>query len=434
MDFIIDNPKIVERYLRASISLINADRSLSGYNIFTFNQFVYALGYRISLKNGGFETAPRADLIRKAIFSMFDNECVTIEKFTQHLQMHYTTYKKQKQTKFFIVFPSKLPITSIRKRYFTIANNRVYIKSYSAIKKFDICNSNLINEQPDKPIITDCFKQGYSYFVLEGYSRHKYEFYQERMQIYEMLRSIFYFAENYRSIRIFGRSRPISLIGYPQIGFIFDKNFKFIDVISHTDKNTLDNVNVHRFNEREVIESTNKILTKINSIPDEKLRNVFILAFEIHNSALDNYDEEWLCCFKFWQILERLALADQNLKYEDLCKRLLPFIGEIEPYYDIIQLYLKKRHNYVHNGNIHDFTYQDVEVIKDISEFLLLSLLYKAGKMKNLKTLKGIYDSIDIYFKNVDVMDPSSLKTIKEKMRYLRRYERSSFFKKRLLV
>ena len=254
------------------------------------------------------------------------------------------------------------------------------------------------------------------------------------MQIYEMLRSIFYFAENYRSIRIFGRSRPISLIGYPQIGFIFDKNFKFIDVISHTDKNTLDNVNVHRFNEREVIESTNKILTKINSIPDEKLRNVFILAFEIHNSALDNYDEEWLCCFKFWQILERLALADQNLKYEDLCKRLLPFIGEIEPYYDIIQLYLKKRHNYVHNGNIHDFTYQDVEVIKDISEFLLLSLLYKAGKMKNLKTLKGIYDSIDIYFKNVDVMDPSSLKTIKEKMRYLRRYERSSFFKKRLLV
>jgi hypothetical protein len=223
------------------------------------------------------------------------------------------------------------------------------------------------------------------------------------------------------------------LVKYPQIAFIFDENFQYLDVASNTPQKSLDEVDMRRFNERKVVEGTVHILKKINCIPDEKLREVFILAFEIHKSALDNFDKEWLCCFKFWQILERLVLADQNLKYEDICKRLVPFIGHIEPFYDIIQLYSKKRHSYVHEANISEFSYFDVEIMKDISEFLLFSLLSKASKLKDFNRLKGIYESIDFYFKNVNLMDKTSLKTIKDKERFLHEFEKSPFFKEKLL-
>lgn len=427
----ISNPPLVERYLKKSISLINKDRSFNGDKYFIFNQYLYALSYRIQIPMDDLNLYQKNRVIYDAILRTFDSGKINLPEFEKNLQAECDIILKTPKLKFFAAIPVKIPYKSINKRVFKILETKISVSSSeNAMRKFDFKSKKITAILPDMPIIHTCYDKKISYFIFEGDSRNFYEFYESSIKNFELFRAIINFAENYRTTQFFGYSTSISFIKKPQIAFMFDENHQFLAVESTSNDTSLHDVDMMRFKRRKVMENNIHLLQKINAIHDKKLQNVFILALEIHNSALDNIDKEWLCCFKFWQILERLVLADQNLKYDEICKRLIPFLGEIEPFYDMIQLYSKKRHNYVHNANIYEFSNLDVEIMKDMSEFLLYSLLIKSGKLADFDSLKRYYQSIDFYFKNVDLTNKKSLQTMAKQKLGLHHFERSKFFKK----
>ena len=70
---------------------------------------------------------------------------------------------------------------------------------------------------------------------------------------------------------------------------------------------------------RKVIERSEKLIKKINSLKNGGLRDLIIEALYRHNNALDYYDKKWLSFLSFWQIFELITLSSKyNLKQDEV--------------------------------------------------------------------------------------------------------------------
>ena len=116
----------------------------------------------------------------------------------------------------------------------------------------------------------------------------------------------------------------------------------------------------------------------------------------LYNSVLDNYDNKWISCFNLWQVLEILTVYEDNLNYDDLIKRIISHLKNKDLVKDLISVFKEKRNKFVHGGDTSDFSYEDINMIKWITELLLIHLLFNAHNFKDKQGLIYYYENLNL--------------------------------------
>jgi len=153
----------------------------------------------------------------------------------------------------------------------------------------------------------------------------------------------------------------------------------------------------------------------------------------LHNLALDNYDEDWLCCFYLWQALEVIFTTKKEDKHEVIPKRIIAFIGKNEPFYDIIQYFMEKRHSMVHRADFEIFSKIDCDTMKELVEFLIEVFLSIIVKIDDSRDYESLLQSIDFYLANQNINDLKLGDHLQRKKGILRLFEKSKMFQIRAM-
>ena len=267
--------------------------------------------------------------------------------------------------------------------------------------------------------IEESLKPSRTYFVIEGYAMDEYRAGHSAFGKFELLRSIINFIDQYWQLHYhFGEPEPLSLIYPPKVFFAFDSNRTYLNKwmtdITY-DSREID-FNSYNLKSSKVIERSEKLIKKINSLKKGGLRDRIIEAFYLHNNALDYYDKKWLSFLSFWQIFELIALSSEyNLKQDEVCKRMLSLLNEKDPYEDIIAVFKNKRNKFVHEAELRDFTWNDINMIIGIAQSAILFLTYDAPNLKNK-------EGLDFFYRNVHTSE-KELKTKIGVLKYIEKFE-----------
>jgi len=386
----------VLKFVTKAISLFEPNsNTLRGGNAHKFDQYVYALSNLIkiqSIKN--FNDAQ--SIIISAIKKSKNYSPLTLNDFKNCLEEARREALEKPQEKYYFVFPLKIKYNSINKRHFTLLGTKIKVCSYNYIQK-NFSYEKLKAEYDKK--IEESLKHSQTYFVIEEYAIDKYRAGHSASAKFELFRSIINFVDQYGRLHYhFGTPKPLSLIYPPKASFAFDSNQTYLDTWTANityDSGEID-LNSEPLKSHNVIERSEKLIKKINSLEEEKLRNIIIEAFYLHNNALDYYDKKWLSFLSFWQIFELITLSskDNPLKQDDVCKRMLSLFKEEDRYGDIIDVFKKKRNNFVHEGKLGDFTENDTNMIKGFAQVAIMFLISNASHLKGIKGLDFFYRNI----------------------------------------
>ena len=301
------------------------------------------------------------------------------------------------QEKYHFIFPMKIKYNSMKKRHFTLLDTKIKVCSHNYIqKKFSY--EKLKTEAGSDKKIEEGLKPSRTYFVIEEYAIDKYKAKHSAYSKFELLRSIINFVSQYRKIQYhFGAPKPLSLIYPSKVFFAFDFNRTYLDVWETDitfDSGEID-FNLDFLKSRKVIERSEELIMKINSLKKGGLRDLIIGAFYLHNNALDYYDKKWLSFLSFWQIFELITLSSKyNLKQDEVCKRLLSLFKEEDQYDDIFDVFRNKRNKFVHEAELRDFTENDINMVKGFAEAAIMLLILNAPHLKDIKGLDFFYRNI----------------------------------------
>ena len=408
----------VLKFVTKAISLVEPNSNtlkIKGIYYHTFSEYVYALSNLIKIQGiKNFDDAQ--SIIKSAIQKSKKYSLLTLNDFKNCLEEARRESLKKPKEKYYFVFPLKIKYNSINKRHFTLLGTKIKVCSYKYIQKnFDY--EKLKEEAKYDTKIEESLKPSQTYFVIEKYAINEYRGGNSVSDKFELLRSIINFIDRFWKLHYhFGEPKPLSLIYPPKVFFAFDSNRtylnKWMSDITY-DSREID-FNSYNLKSSKVIERSEKVIKKINSLKKGGLRDLIIEAFYLHNNALDYYDKKWLSFLNLWQIFELITLSSKdNLKQDEVCRRMGTLLNAKDPYNDITGVFKKKRNKLVHEGELRDFTENDINMIIGIAQFAIRFLIYKASKLKNI-------EGLDFFYRNVH----TSEKELKTKVRVLRYIEK----------
>ena len=383
----------VLKFVTSAISLFKPNSNeFTSENFHKFNQYVYALSNLIKgIKN--FNDAQ--SIIISAIQKSKSYSPPTLNDFENCLEEARREALEKTQEKYYFIFPLKIKYNSIKKRHFILLGTKIKVYSYNYIQK-NFSNEKLKAEYDKK--IEESLKPSLTYFVIEEYAIDEYRARHSASDKFELLRSIINFIDQYWTLHYSSEEpKPLSLIYPPKVFFAFDSNRTYLNKwmtdITY-DSREID-FNSYNLKSSKVIERSEKLIKKLNSLKKEGLRDIIIEAFYLHNNALDYYDKKWLSFLSFWQIFELITLSSKDkLKQDEVRKRMLSLFKEEDRYEDILGVFKKKRNKFVHEGKLRDFTENDINMIKGFAEEAILFLTYEASNLKDIKGLNFFYSNI----------------------------------------
>ena len=408
----------VLKFVTKTISLFKPNSNeLTGRNIHEFDQYVYALSNLIKIQ-GIKNFNDSQSIIRNAIQKSKNCSPLTLNDFKNCLDEAGREALERPQEKYYFVFPLKIKYNSINKRLFRLLSTKIKVCSYNHIQK-NFSYEKLKAEAEFDKKIEESLKPSLTYFIIEEYAIDKYRAGHSASDKFELLRSIINFVDQYWTLHYpFEEPKPLSLIYPPKAFFAFDSNRTYLNKwmtdITY-DSREID-FNSYNLKSSKVIERSEKLIKKINSLKEEGLRDFIIEAFYLHNNALDYYDKKWLSFLSFWQIFELIALSSEyNLKQDEVCKRMLSLLNEKDPYEDIIAVFKKKRNKFVHEGKLRDFTWNDINMIIGIAQSAIMFLIWNAQNLKNK-------EGLDFFYRNVHTSE-KELKTRISVLKYIEKFE-----------
>ena len=400
--------KVLE-FVTTAISLLEPNSTtLAGGNAhnfeYKFEQYVYALSNLIKIP--GIKNFNDAQLIiQNAIKKSKNYSPLTIDNFKTCLNEARREALDKPTEKYYFVFPLKIKYNSLKKRKITLLDTEIKVCSYKYIQKnfsYEELKQEAEHDTRIKEGIKESLKPSQTYFVIEEYAIDEDRARHSASDKFELLRSIINFVNQYRRIhKHFGEPTPLSLIYPPKVFFAFDSNRTYLNMwmtnITYTGE-----IDSDLLKSRKVIERSEKLIKKINSLKNGGLRDLIIEALYLHNNALDYYDyydyyydKKCLSFLSFWQIFELITLSSKyNLKQDEVCKRILSLLKEKDPYEDIIDVFKKKRNKFVHEAELRDFTENDINMIKGIAQEAIIFLIYDASNLKDIGGLDFFYRNI----------------------------------------
>jgi hypothetical protein len=417
MEIYIDTKKEAKvlKFVKTVSSLYepNSTTIRGSENIQKFDEYIYALTNLIEIQ-GIKNFNDKQYIIRQAIEKSKDNPQLAIDDFKGSLFEARREMVSKYKKKYYVVFPLKIKYDSIKKRHFTLLDTKINVYNYSYFQRNFNYEELKTQAKYDKKI-KESLKPSLTYFIIEERAINDFRGGHSAYEKIELLRSIINFVNQYMKLhfQFGGEPKPLSLIYPSKVFFTFDMNRTYL-------KNWMTDIT---FDSREidfnsyglttVIEESDKLIKKLNSLNKGGFRDTILEAFYLHNNALDYYDKKWLSFLSFWQIFELIArFSDYSLKQDDVCKRILSFFKQKDPYEDIIEVLKKKRNNFVHKGEL-DFTDNDINMIIGIAQMALMFLIENASKIKDIKGLNFFYSNIQTSKENIE-LNISLLKYIKK--------------------
>lgn len=387
----------VLKFVTRAISLYKPNSNeFNSENFHRFNQYVYALSNLIGMH--GIENGDVQAIIRIAIQKSKNYPSLTPNDFENCLEEARREALQKPHERYYFVFPLKIKYNSINKRHFTLLDTKIKVCSYNYIQKNFSYEKPKATPEYDKNI-EESLKPSQTYFVIEKYAIDEHRAKRSAFGAFELLRSIINFVDRYRTLHYhFGEPKPLSLIYPSKAFFAFDSNRIYLNTgttdITY-DSREID-FNSHSLESSKVIERSEKLIKKINSLKKGELRNLIIEAFYLHNNALDYYDKKWISFLSFWQIFELVTLSSKynNLKQDEVCKRMLSLFEEKDPYEDIIAVFKNKRNKLVHEAELGDFTWNDINMVIEIAQSAIMFLIDNAANLKNIEGLNFFYGDI----------------------------------------
>ena len=388
--------KVLE-FVTTAISLFEPNSTtLAGGNAHKFEQYVYALSNLIKIQGiKNFNDAQ--SVIRSAIQKLKNYSLLTLGDFKTCLNEARREALDKPTEKYYFVFPLKIKYNSLKKRKITLLDTEIKVCSYKYIQK-NFSYEELKQKAEHDTRIKEGLEPSRTYFVIEEYAIDEYRAGHSASDKFELLRSIINFVDQYGRLHYhFGAPTPLSLIYPPKVFFAFDSNRTYLNMwmtdITY-DSREID-FDSYLLKSRKVIERSEKLIKKINSLKNGGLRDLIIEALYLHNNALDYYDKKWLSFLSFWQIFELITLSSKyNLKQDEVCKRMLSLLKKKDPYEDIIDVFKKKRNKFVHKAELRDFTENDINMIKGIAQEAIIFLIYDASNLKDIGGLDFFYRNI----------------------------------------
>lgn len=396
----------VLKFVTKAISLFKPNsNALTGRNIHEFDQYVYALSNLIKIQGiKNFNDAQ--SIIRSAIKKSKNYSPLTLNDLKNSLEEARREALEKPQEKYYFVIPLKIKYNSINKRHFALLDTKIKVCSYNYIRKNFNYEKLEVEAEYDKKI-EESLKPSRTYFVIEGYAMDEYRAGHSAFGKFELLRSIINFIDQYWQLHYhFGEPEPLSLIYPPKVFFAFDSNRTYLNKwmtdITY-DSREID-FNSYNLKSSKVIERSEKLIKKINSLKKGGLRDRIIEAFYLHNNALDYYDKKWLSFLSFWQIFELIALSSEyDLKQDEVCKRMLSLLDEKDPYEDVFNVFKNKRNKFVHEGELRDFTENDINMIEGFAQLAIQFLIYEASNLKDINGLDFFYRNIHTSEKDIKI-------------------------------
>ncbi len=401
-----DKENKVLKFVTRAISLYKPNSNEFNFeNFHRFNQYVYALSNLVGVH--GIENGDVQSIIRIAIEKSKNYPSLTSNDFEELLnEVGRREYSEKQKKKHYFVFPLKIKYNSMKKRYFTLLDTKIKVCSYNYIQKNFSYRELKAEAEYDKKI-EDLLKPSITYFVIEAYAIDENRAKHSAFDVFEFLRSIINFIDQYWTLHYpFEDPKPLSLIYSPKAFFSFDSNriyrSKWMTDITYDSREV--DFNSDPLKSSKVVERSEKLIKKINSLKKGKLRNLIIEAFYLHNNALDYYDKKWISFLSFWQIFELITLSSKynNLKQDDVCKRILSLFEEKDPYGDIIAMFKNKRNKLVHGAELGDFTWNDINMIIEIAQSAIMFLIDNAANLNGIEGLNFFYSNMHTLEKELE--------------------------------
>lgn len=386
----------VLKFVKAVISLFepNSTTIRGPENMQKSSEYLYAMTNLIEIQ-GIKNFNDKQNIIRHAIKKSKDNPQLALDDFKNYLfEARRETLSKFKK-KYYVVFPLKIKYDSIKKRHFSLFDTKIKIYNYKYFQR-NFKYEELKNQARTDDKIRASLGGSLTYFIIEVREIDDFRGGRYAYEKIELLRAIINFVNQYMKLhfQFGGEPKPLSLIYPPKLFFTFDMNRSYLS--KWTTDITFDSkeIDFNSYGLTTLIEDSEKLIKKLNSLNKGGLRNSILEAFYLHNNALDYYDKKWLSFLSFWQIFELVArFSDYSLKQDDICKRMLSFFKEKEPYEDIIEVLKGKRNDFVHKGEL-DFTDNDINMIIGIAQMALMFLIENFSKIKDIKGLNFFYNNI----------------------------------------
>lgn len=396
----LNNEEKALKYIEIASSLFEPDLSIKIENIQKYHEYVYAISYFIT---GIDDLKDAPELIEGALRAYKTNSEKTIDSFKASLNAAISTTEAKK---YYLLYPTNIDYNLLGKRHFRILGAKIYIYSFNQIKskfKFD----KLEKDPLYRKFSQESLDPDITYFVVEQYGINSNKAIGEAFSKIELLRGIINFCHSiYRIHFSFGRSEPQPLSYLQPKTYLFEfnsdleySNYWFMEINFRNKKaERLSNGEYER-----IIKFSSKVIKTLDSIENSQLKHLVIDAFKLYNTALDYYEFKWITFLSFWQMLELISLynSGNNIKFEEVCPRILSLIGQKEPYRETLEMNKRKRNLIVHHSKTNLISDTDINMIKPIAEAALLSVIYNAKYVKNKNGLNVFYENINDLPKNI---------------------------------
>jgi hypothetical protein len=394
----LKNEEKALKYIEIASSLLEPNLSIRMENFQKYHEYVYAISYFVT----GIDDLKYApNVIEDALRTYKTSSDKTIDSFKASLNAAISTTAAKK---YYLLYPTNINYNLLGKRHFNILGTKIYVYSYNQVKmKFKL------DKLEKAPLYKEFSKESLNpdiiYFMAEQYEVSSTKAIDEAFGKIDLLRGIINFCYGIYTIHLSaGRSEPLSYI-QPKI-YLFEfnsdleySNYWFMEInFGNKKAKTLSEDEYKR-----IIKFSSKVIKTLDSIENIGLKHLIIDAFKLYNTALDYYEFKWITFLSFWQMLELISLynSGDNIKFEDICPRILSLIGQKEPYRETLEMNKRKRNLIVHHSKTGLINDTDINMIKPIAEAALLSVISNAKYVRNKSGLNIFYDNINDLPKNL---------------------------------
>jgi len=391
----------VLKYADQAISLYEEDFTLKGANIQKYFKYIYAISHHLT----GIDSPRDAkEIIGKSLKAFRSSPSKTIGDFKNIL------IKAEKDTicrnveKYYFVIPVNIKCDSLCRRQVSILGKQIKLRNYKYIlNNFSI--NELANKSRYDERINNGINRDLTYWVFEEYSSDEHKAMRQALREFDLLRAIINFSHDSMSIHYSfgGPTEPLSLVCPKKTFFEFDSNKSYRNfwIVTENYADKLIDFKTNSSDYCTLVKRMNIIIRRLNSIKDPELRYLIVNALYFYGNALDYYDRLWLSFLSYWQIFELLSLGKNQLKQDEICKRVVALLGHNEPYEDLLDYFKIKRNNIVHHGKFEDISEDDTNIIKGIAEHAILFILFEASHLKNISGLNVYYEHINSNEKDI---------------------------------